>query len=88
MGRASGADQGMSVADLIEKLSKLKSLLDSGAISKDDFDNQKIRILGRTISYSKPAEPEDFQKLKALLDSGTLTQEEYEHHKKRLLEQI
>ena len=86
--RNSGADQSMSAADLIEKLFKLKSLLDSGAISKEDFDNQKMRILGRTISYSKPAEPEDFQKLKILLDSGALTQKEYEHHKKRLLELI
>jgi Short C-terminal domain len=82
------ASESMSPTDVIEKLLKLKSLLDSGVISKDDFDNQKIKLLRRTVSHSKPVEPEEFQLLKSLLDSGALTQEEYKAQKERLLEQI
>jgi hypothetical protein len=86
--RISAASESMSPADVIEKLSKLKSLLDSGVISRDDFDNQKMKLLGRIVSHSKPVEPEAFQRLKSLLDSGALTEEEYKAHKERLLEQI
>jgi len=89
--RPEGASLGiesMSPAGVIEKLSKLKSLLDSGAISKEDFDTQKIKLLGRTVSHSKPVEPDDFQRLKSLLDSGALTEGEYKAQKERLLEQI
>ena len=86
--RASAASESMPPADLIEKLSKLKSLLDSGAISQDDFNSQKVKLLGRTLSYTQPVEPEAFQRLKSLLDSGALTEEEYNAHKERLLEQI
>ena len=86
--RPSVASESMSPADVIEKLSKLKSLLDSAAISKDDFDNQKMKLLGRPASHSKPVGPEDFERLKSLLDSGALTEEEFKTHKERLLEQI
>ena len=86
--RAAVGGESTSPADLLEKLSKLKSLLDSEVISKDDFDNQKMKLLGRTLSHSKRAEPEDFRRLKSLLDSGALTEEEYKAHKERLLEQI
>ena len=78
----------MSARDIVEKLGKLKSLLDSEVISKEDFETQKMKLLGRTAPDSKPAEPEDFRKLKSLLDSGALTEEEYKTHKERLLEQI
>jgi Short C-terminal domain len=75
--------------DIIEKLTKLKALLDSGAISQEDFESQKRRILGLPIPDSKsPTEAEDLRKLKTLLDTGVLTQEEYETSKKRLLERI
>jgi hypothetical protein len=86
--RASASGQGMSAAEMIEKLSRLKSLLDSGAISREDFEKQKTKISRRTVSYSHPADPEDFRKLKSLLDSGVLTEEEYDAHKQRLLEQL
>ena len=85
---SSGAGQGMSARDMVEKLGKLKSLLDSEVISKEDFETQKMKLLGRAAPNSKPSEPEDFRKLKSLLDSGALTEEEYKTHKERLLEQI
>ena len=73
---------------MIEKVSKLKSLFDLGAISKEDFDSQKVKLLGRTLAHSKPVGPENFQQLKSLLASGALTEEEYNAQKERLLEQI
>ena len=73
----------------MEKLIKLKSLLDSGTISNDDLQQQKTKVLGRIMWDSKsPTNPEDLRKLKALLDSGALTEEEFETPKRRFLEQI
>jgi hypothetical protein len=71
-----------------EKLAKLKSLWDSGVISRQDFEIQKQRMLNQGTSDSKPAEPEDFQELKALLDSEAVTQGEYESEKTRLLKSL
>jgi len=71
-----------------EKLAKLKSLWDSGVISRQDFEIQKQRMLNQGTSDSKPAEPEDFQELKALLDSEAVTQAEYESEKTRLLKSL
>lgn len=83
------AGQGISPVHVVERLSKLKELLDSGVISRDDFENQKRRILRPTIPDSKPApQPDGIRRLKALLDSGALTEEEYETQKKRLLEEL
>ncbi|MBV9625413.1 MAG: SHOCT domain-containing protein [Acidobacteria bacterium] len=86
--RSSVSTESMSAGDVIGKLSKLKSLLDSGAISRDDFETQKLKLLGQTVPQSKPTQLEDFQRLKSLLDSGALTEEEYKAQKGRLLEQI
>ena len=78
-----------SPVDITEKLLKLKSLLDAGAISTEDFRLQKSKILSRPISTPNSAvEAEDLRKLKSLLDDGTLTQEEFETCKIRFLEQI
>jgi hypothetical protein len=86
--RGAAAGESMSTREVMEKLTRLKSLWDSGIISKDDFENQKTRVLGRPISNSKPAESDDFQKLKSLLDSGALNEEEYRAYKEHLLELI
>jgi hypothetical protein len=85
---ASAAGQSISQAEIIEKLAKLKALLDVGAISKDDFDKQKAKLLGRGVSLSKAVDPQAFRNLKSLLECGVLTEEEYNSHKERLLEQI
>lgn len=82
----SRTDGGLSAED-VERLTKLKSLMDSGLISKDDFETQKKRILGLTGPDPAPAgEAEELRKLKALLDAGALTQEEYEVQKLRFLD--
>jgi hypothetical protein len=87
--RDASSGQGMSPGEAVEKLIKLKSLLDSGTISNDDFDHQKQKILGRITPDSTSATlPEDLKKLKALHDAGGLTDEEYELHKRLFLEQI
>ncbi|MEM4066936.1 MAG: SHOCT domain-containing protein, partial [Candidatus Micrarchaeaceae archaeon] len=65
---------------------KLKTLMDSGVISKEDFEAQKNKLL-RGMSSSDSVE-EKLKKLKSLLDSGAITQEEYERQKKAVLENI
>ncbi|MEM4115981.1 MAG: SHOCT domain-containing protein [Saccharolobus sp.] len=72
--------------DTTGKLLKLKTLMDSGVISKEDFEAQKNKLL-RGMSSSDSVE-EKLKKLKSLLDSGAITQEEYERQKKAVLENI
>ena len=69
----------------IEKLEKLKSLLDSGAITKEEYDAQKNKILHAPGSSSVE---DQLMKLKQLYESGALTAEEYEAEKKKLLEKM
>ena len=40
-----GRSSGSSVIERAEALVKLKALLDSGALSQDEFDTQKLRML-------------------------------------------
>jgi hypothetical protein len=68
--------------DAIEKLAKLKSLLDAGVISREEFDGQKTAILGGS---SATREPEELRKLRSLFEAGALTEEEYEAQKRRIL---
>jgi hypothetical protein len=70
-----------------DKLTKLKTLLDAGAISGEEFAGQKAKLLARPIVELAP-DAEDLRKLKTLLDSGVLTQEEYNSCKQRFLEQV
>lgn len=80
------AGDGASAGDAIEKLAKLKSLLDAGVISKEEFEGQKAAILGSSPASSPTtAEPEELRKLKSLFDAGALTQEEYEAQRRRIL---
>jgi len=81
-------DKHLSPADVVEKVTKLKSLLDAEAISPDDFEEQKKRILGRPIVPKSVTGAEDLRKLKTLLDASALTQQEFETCKKHFLEQI
>jgi hypothetical protein len=71
--------------DVIEKLAKLKSLLDAGVISREEFDGQKTAVLG-----GSPAthEPEELRKLRSLREAGALTEEEYEAQKRRILAKV
>jgi hypothetical protein len=86
-----GAGQGTARVDPIpsgdpaDKLKKLKALLDSGVISREDFETQKAVILG---SFRISGEPAELQKLKALLDAGVLSEQEYNLQKERFLRQL
>lgn len=74
---------GLSDDDL-DRLIKLKMLLDSGVISKEEFEQQKTKII---LGFSGGAEAQ-LKKLKTLLDSGVITQSEYEKQKALLLEKL
>lgn len=88
---AGGASQGPGRVDTIppgdpaDKLKKLKALLDSGVISRQDFEGQKAVILG---SFPISGEPAELQKLKALLDAGALSEQEYNLQKERFLARL
>ncbi|MGA2271129.1 MAG: SHOCT domain-containing protein [Bryobacteraceae bacterium] len=69
----------------MDKLVRLKALLDQGAIAQADFDAQKKRLLQEPIVAEEPAE---LQRLKQLLDAGALTKEEYEAQKQRFLARL
>jgi hypothetical protein len=75
----------MWLGDAVDKLIKLKELLDLGVISKEDFEAQKVAILQRSFAT---IEPDELRKLKSLLDAGALTPDEYEVQKQRFLSQL
>lgn len=77
---------GTSMEDL-ERISKLKSLLDSGAITKEEFESQKDVLLHRGKAQPSGAE-EELRKLRTLFDSGALTAAEYEEEKKKILSRM
>jgi hypothetical protein len=78
---AGGGSRELSSEDM-DKLIRLKALLDQGAITQADFDAQKKMILQEPVAQEEPAE---LQRLKQLLDAGALTREEYEVQKQRFL---
>ena len=83
------APQQMPLKVVVEKLIKLKTLLDSGAISTADFQSQKQRVLGLPIALTATnLDPDDFIKLKALFEAGALTEAEYETQKQKALQMI
>ena len=71
----------------IEKIVKLKGLMDSGAITREEFEELKQRLLG-TISPLKGGLEQQLAALKSLADSGALSQAEYAVEKKKLLDKI
>lgn len=83
------APSAMALGQIVDKLTKLKALLDVGAILRSDFDIQKQRVLAAPIlADANNANPEEFMRLKALFEAGALTQPEYERQKQRVLQQI
>ena len=81
--------QSATLRVMADKIAKMKTLVDSGAISKDDFGTQKQRILGLAVDASAAVHgADDFLKLKSLLETGALTEEEYEAQKQRFLQHI
>jgi hypothetical protein len=72
-------------AEDMDKLIRLKTLLDQGAITQADFDVQKRMLLQEP---AEPEEPAELQRLKQLLDAEVLTQEEYDVQKERFLARL
>ncbi len=89
LGKATPTAPGAGVTmESLDRISKIKALLDSGAISKEEFESQKKLILKPEEAPSAhPSGVEDeLKRLKQLYDSGALTTAEYEEQKKRALQ--
>lgn len=69
--------------DSISKLERLKSLLDDGVISQDEFEQEKRKIFGPITQVNTPED--ELRRLKKLLDSGAITNTEFEAQKKQIL---
>jgi hypothetical protein len=80
---AAGSGGGIG-SDSLDRLTKLKSLLDSGAITKNEYEKQKNTVLHPEMAQSTGVEDE-LKKLKSLYDSGAITAAEYEDQKKKIL---
>lgn len=83
------ADSSGPETEVIEKLSKLKSLLDSGIITKGEFDAKKNTLL-HPESNAEVANSVEAQlaKLKTLFDSGAITQTEYDQQRQTILTKL
>ena len=75
-----GAVRDLSSDDM-DRLIRLKTLLDQHAITQADYDAQKGAILHGSAA---PQESPEEQRLRQLLDAGALTPEEYAAQRKRL----
>jgi hypothetical protein len=75
--------------DSIDKLSKLKTLLDSNLITKEEFDAQKNLLMQKGIQIKGASTVEEqLTKLKALFDSGAITKPEYDQQRQALLTKL
>jgi hypothetical protein len=73
-------------ADSIEKLSKLKVMLDSGLITRAEFDSQKNLVLHPSAPTASGGSVEaQLAKLKSLYESGAITKDEYDQQRQALL---
>ena len=80
-----------SSEEFMDKVKKLKALLDSGAITKSEFDTQKRKLLGvaggKKNAGADPLQVK-LQELKELYDSGALDEDEYNAQKKAILRSV
>jgi len=75
----------------IDKLERLKKLLDDDIINQDEFEQQKKKIMTPTTmnTMTQPSTLEDeLRRLKELLDSGAITFDEYKKRKIRILTKL
>ncbi len=80
----------MEEAD-IKRLEKLKSLLDAGAITREEFDKGKRAIIGRDEEEETGVDDPvvaRLRQLKTLYESGALSEEEYEEQKELVLDNM
>ena len=85
--QATGGGGGGIQTDSLDRLGKLKALLDSGAITQAEYDSQKDAILHPGRPQPSGVE-EELRKLKALFDSGAITQTEYDEQKRKILSRM
>jgi len=79
----------MPLNQILDKLEKLRSLLDVGAISGTDFAAEKEKVLSTPLlRTSQTADADHFLRLKTLFELGALTEAEYEAQKRRALKLI
>ncbi len=69
----------------IDKLSKLKEMLDSEVLTKEEFESQKKLILHPSSEQPSDTLEITLNKLKSLYQSGALTEDEYNQEKRKLL---
>ena len=72
-------------------MEKLKSLLDAGAITREEFDEGKRAIIGRDEEEETGVDDPvvaRLRQLKKLYESGALSEEEYNAQKKRILKNV
>jgi len=79
-------DSSILETDVLDKLERLKNLLDTGAITRDEFETQKKKIIGKPQMTGTPEE--ELKRLKQLFDSGAITKTEYEEQKKQILSKL
>jgi putative membrane protein len=73
----------------IDKLSKLKGLLDSNVITNEEFYNQKSLLIGHgNQTNEENTVEEQLTKLKTLYDSGAITKPEYDQQRQVLLSKL
>lgn len=76
-------------SESIEKLSKLKGLLDSNVITKEEFYNQKSLLIGHgNQTNEENTVEEQLTKLKRLYESGAITTPEYDQQRQVLLSKL
>jgi hypothetical protein len=76
-------------SESIDKLSKLKGLLDSNVITKEEFYNQKSLLIGHgNQTNEENTVEEQLTKLKMLYESGAITTPEYDQQRQVLLSKL
>jgi hypothetical protein len=79
--------------DQINRLTGLKALYDSDALTEEEFNTEKARILespadAQNVKGLQMNDMVKLKKLKDLLDSGALTEQEFQTAKQRVLERM
>jgi hypothetical protein len=86
-GPITSLEEGGMSDEIIDKMMKLKTMLDSGLITKEEFDQQKAKLTASSAASTGGLE-EQLNKLKTLLDSGVISQSEYEEQRKAILKKL
>jgi hypothetical protein len=86
-GPITSLEEGGLSDEIIDKMMKLKTMLDSGLITKEEFDQQKAKLTASSAASTGGLE-EQLNKLKTLLDSGVISQSEYEEQRKAILKKL